>query len=136
MTRESATPTIPDLDEAPVPLGTPTAEPPREERRVASVPSPGARDDALPSASDFTSERMLRPQSEAPRSRWRRALFQLSGGLINLGPGAAELRERELVARVKAPVVGCRRIAVVSRKGGVGKTTTTLMLGHLRLLSR
>jgi putative peptide zinc metalloprotease protein len=26
-------------------------------------------------------------------------------------------------------VAGCRRIAVVSRKGG-GKTTTTLMLGH------
>jgi putative peptide zinc metalloprotease protein len=73
---------------------------------------------------------MLRPQSEAPRMGWRRALFQLSGGLINLGPGAAELRDRELIARVKAPVAGCRRIAVVSRKGGVGKTTTTLMLGH------
>jgi len=48
---------------------------------------------------------MLRPQSEAPRMGWRRALFQLSGGLINLGPGAAELRDRELIARVKAEVL-------------------------------
>ncbi|HEY4277611.1 MAG TPA: MinD/ParA family protein [Conexibacter sp.] len=35
-----------------------------------------------------------------------------------------------MVARAKARVVGCRRIAVMSRKGGVGKTTTTLQLGH------
>lgn len=73
---------------------------------------------------------MLRPQSEPPSAGFRRALFRLTGGLVNLSPSAAELREQELTARVKAPVAGCRRIAVVSRKGGVGKTTTTLMLGH------
>jgi len=31
---------------------------------------------------------------------------------------------------VKTPVADCRRVAIISRKGGIGKTTTTLMLGH------
>lgn len=100
-----------------------------EPRAEPAPPRPGRRS-AAASASDFSSERMLRPQAEPPSAGFRRALFRVTGGLINLGPSAAELRERELAARVKAPVAGCRRIAVVSRKGGVGKTTTTLMLGH------
>lgn len=36
----------------------------------------------------------------------------------------------ELLSQVRTPVRGCRRIVVLSRKGGAGKTTTTLMLGH------
>jgi putative peptide zinc metalloprotease protein len=31
---------------------------------------------------------------------------------------------------VKNSIADCRRVAVISRKGGIGKTTTTLMLGH------
>lgn len=120
-------------EERPVPLGaarTPgpasaSGERPSRERRTEST-----RTTRPTSADDFSSERMLRPQSEAPRTGVRRVLFRLTGGLVNLGPSAGELRVRELTARVKAPVAGCRRIAVVSRKGGVGKTTTTLMLGH------
>lgn len=81
-------------------------------------------------SADFTAERYLRGQSRAPRDGWRRAVYWLTGGRINFGPSPAELRERELIARAKAPVAGCRSIAVISRKGGVGKTTTTLMLGH------
>lgn len=81
-------------------------------------------------ANDFTSERMLRPEVEAPHSGWRRLLYEMTGGLVNLGPSAADIERRELIGRVKAPVHDCRRIAVLSRKGGVGKTTTTLMLGH------
>jgi putative peptide zinc metalloprotease protein len=49
---------------------------------------------------------------------------------MNLGPSADELSERELVARLMTPIVGCRRVAVISRKGGIGKTTTTVGLGH------
>jgi putative peptide zinc metalloprotease protein len=73
---------------------------------------------------------MLRAQTEPPPCGWRRLLFTLTRGLVNPGPSVADLERRDLVARLKSPVAGCRRIAVVSRKGGVGKTTTTLMLGH------
>ncbi|HZD38619.1 MAG TPA: AAA family ATPase, partial [Actinomycetes bacterium] len=85
---------------------------------------------ASATAADFTAERYLRDQSLAPRDGWRRIVFWLSGGRVNLGPSPTELAERELIARAKTPVPGCRSIAVISRKGGVGKTTTTLMLGH------
>jgi putative peptide zinc metalloprotease protein len=85
---------------------------------------------ASATAADFTTERYLRDQSLAPRDGWRRIVFWLTGGRVNLGPSPAEMAQRELIARAKTPVPGCRSIAVISRKGGVGKTTTTLMLGH------
>src|SRR4029077_75736 len=34
-----------------------------------------------------------------------------------------------LVAQVKTPIAGCRKVAFVSRKGGVGKTNTCLLVG-------
>jgi putative peptide zinc metalloprotease protein len=91
---------------------------------------PAQRRVSVPTATDFTSERLLRPRAEVPRSGLRRMIYRLSRGRVNLGPSPAELAEREMVARAKARVAGCRRIAVMSRKGGVGKTTTTLQLGH------
>ena len=85
---------------------------------------------ATGTAADFTAERFVKGYSHPPRDGWRRAVWWLTGGRVNPGPSPAELAERELVARAKAPIAGCRSIAVISRKGGVGKTTTTLMLGH------
>lgn len=81
-------------------------------------------------AADFTPERMLRPSAQPPADGWRRTLYLLSGGLVEISPSAAELHRRELVARVKTPITGCRKVAFISRKGGVGKTTTCLLVGH------
>jgi putative peptide zinc metalloprotease protein len=88
------------------------------------------------SAGEFTPERMIRPTADAPTRGWRRRLFVLSGGLVTIGPGPAELRRRELVATVKTPINGCRKVAFISRKGGVGKTTTCLLAGHTFALYR
>jgi putative peptide zinc metalloprotease protein len=97
--------------------------------RLAGVTSP-ASGRSTATAADFTPERYLRGQAAPPRDGWRRFVFWLTGGRVNFGPSPAERAERQLIARAKAPVAGCRSIAVISRKGGVGKTTTTLMLGH------
>jgi len=99
-------------------------------QRQRGVTVPAQPYASMATAADFTAERYLREQSPAPRNGWRRVLFWLTGGRVNLGPSPTELAERELIARAKTPVPGCRSIAVISRKGGVGKTTTTLMLGH------
>ena len=91
----------------------------------------GSRPAAWAEAGALSEERLLAPRREAPRSGWRRLMQRASFGLVNPGPGPEERRERELAARVQAPIpAGSVRVAVLSRKGGVGKTTTTLMLGH------
>jgi putative peptide zinc metalloprotease protein len=83
-----------------------------------------------PTAIAFTEEAMLRPRRPSPEAGWRRAVYRCTGGLVNVGPSRAEAAHRELLAKVRAPVMGNRRVVVLCRKGGAGKTTTTLMLGH------
>ena len=92
--------------------------------------STAACEDGPLDATEFRSDTMLRPTDPVPRDGWRRAVYRLSGGHVNLGPSPRALAHAALVERVRTPVDFPRRIAVISRKGGVGKTTTTLMLGH------
>ena len=115
----------------PVPLlGTEAAE------RVAEAAPTNGRGprskagQAAASADDFSVERMLRPATDVPARGWRRGIYRLTGGVVHVGPSSAELHHRELVARVKTPIAGSRKIAFISRKGGVGKTTTCLLAGH------
>ncbi|BDU03687.1 hypothetical protein IFM12276_67150 [Nocardia sputorum] len=72
---------------------------------------------------------LLRRARRAPRSGWRRAVHKASGGMINPGESAADIVYQDLVDRVNQPVRGDYRIAILSLKGGVGKTTTTVGLG-------
>ncbi len=72
---------------------------------------------------------LLRRARRAPRSGWRRAVHKASGGMINPGESAADIVYQDLADRVNQPVRGDYRIAILSLKGGVGKTTTTVGLG-------
>jgi MinD-like ATPase involved in chromosome partitioning or flagellar assembly len=72
--------------------------------------------------------RVRRPA--APGSGWRGSLSRVTGGLLRFGESTADLRRRDLINRIRTPVAGGHhRIAVLSLKGGVGKTTTTAALG-------
>ena len=67
-----------------------------------------------------------------PAAGWRRLIYKTSGGLIRPRESAEALRRRELINRVRTPVAGGHhRVAVMSLKGGVGKTTTTVSLGSM-----
>ena len=106
-------------------------------------PGPGLRGDELPplppagdvadekeTADSLTSEALLHGKRAAPGAGWRRTVFKATGGLVRVGESAGEQRRRELVWRVRTPVAGGHhRVAVMSLKGGVGKTTTTVGLG-------
>nr|WP_083864440.1 MinD/ParA family protein [Nocardia brevicatena] len=72
---------------------------------------------------------LLRRTRRAPRSGWRRAVHKVSRGVINPGESSADIVHRDLIERVNQPVRGDYRIAILSLKGGVGKTTTTVGLG-------
>lgn len=95
------------------------------ERQMSPEPDPPS----VLSAADFTDAVMYRPRVPAPRRGWRRAVYQGSGHLLNPGPSATEQRRRELEERLRTPIDGSRRVVVMSRKGGVGKTTIALALG-------
>jgi MinD-like ATPase involved in chromosome partitioning or flagellar assembly len=71
-----------------------------------------------------------------PRSGWRRALHRASGGRINPGESRKQREKEDLLALIRQPIAGDFRIAVLSIKGGVGKTTTTLGLGSALAMAR
>lgn len=64
-----------------------------------------------------------------PAKGWRKVVHQVTRGGVNLGESSGEQDRRELLARIRRPLRGDYRIAVMSLKGGVGKTTTTVALG-------
>jgi len=117
---------IPPLAPLPGPSPTPAARPSPGWVPPAAVESPGpAWAPQRPAAGSL--QPGLRPGSPAG---WRHRLFQASGGLLRLGESAADLRRRDQINRVRTPVAcGHHRVAVLSLKGGVGKTVTAVGLG-------
>lgn len=116
------------VEEAPAP-----APPPRR-RRAAPAPAfsvpvrPAAG--ARPSADSLDPESLLRGRRNAPSKGWRRLIYKASGGWIKPGEPLEVRLRRELLGRARTPVAtGHHRVAVLSLKGGVGKTTTTVGLG-------
>lgn len=97
------------------------------ENKEHGLPAPAAPRPL--SSRDLNSSLLLKKVQPAPSGGWRRAIYQSSGGRVNLGNSAREQRRIELVGQVHRPLQRCYKIALLSLKGGVGKTTTTVALG-------
>jgi MinD-like ATPase involved in chromosome partitioning or flagellar assembly len=78
---------------------------------------------------DLSAAEVLRATKPPPSSGWRKWLYLASFRLINVGDSPRVTHRNSLAARVNQPLAGCYRIAVLSLKGGVGKTTITATLG-------
>lgn len=72
---------------------------------------------------------LVNPVQPAPKGGWRKLIHTATGGRINPGDSPAQQRRDALLNRIRQPLRGDYRIAVMSLKGGVGKTTTTVALG-------
>ncbi|MFD5215231.1 MinD/ParA family protein [Microbacterium sp. NPDC058345] len=85
------------------------------------------------SADLLTADRLLDPSKVSkpqPEGTWSHLLYTLSGGRINIGDSRKARERKQLTARIAAPLTGSARfVPVLSRKGGVGKTTVTALLG-------
>jgi MinD-like ATPase involved in chromosome partitioning or flagellar assembly len=76
------------------------------------------------------------PRRYAPQSGWRRAVHRATRGHVNPGDSRKDRANEYLLAQIRQPIAGDFRIAVLSIKGGVGKTTTTLGLGSALAMVR
>src|SRR4051812_36202818 len=112
------------------PARAPAAGDANGDEEVVAPRRPAQRRAAAPTATDFTSERLLRPRAEVPRSGLRRLIYRLTGGRVNLGPSPAALAERAMVARAKGRGGGCPGVPGVSRQGGGGEGGATRPRGH------
>ncbi|WP_414720765.1 MinD/ParA family ATP-binding protein [Streptomyces sp.] len=99
--------------------GWPTVTPDQRQRT-----SQGGAPLGYTAAVELSSDRLLRNQ---PRPRRTGGNAQPSR--FKIGGKKEEAERRRKLELIRTPVLSCYRIAVISLKGGVGKTTTTTALG-------
>ena len=84
-------------------------------------------------AAMLTADRLLDASAKfraAPESGWRRFVFFISLKLINLGDSPKVKARKAMDAKIGALLEGgTKYIPVLTRKGGVGKTTISTLLG-------
>jgi MinD-like ATPase involved in chromosome partitioning or flagellar assembly len=110
---------VPDSDDAPTTFASTftAAEP----QRLPEFPQGYA-----PAAEDLGLIRRTKP---VPNRGWRRVVHRVSRGTVNLGATEDGSSALAFTDRSIQPIGGAFSIAVLSLKGGVGKTTTTVGLG-------
>lgn len=97
-------------------------------RRVRPTTADVIADTPMP---DFISSPGLFVKEQKPRpvGGFRGAVYSLTGGAWNMGPGAKQRQEDELGRRISRQLQGSYNTAILSLKGGIGKTSTTVGVG-------
>nr|WP_234820643.1 MinD/ParA family protein [Mycolicibacterium goodii] len=106
--------------------GQPPLPPPPPQQTVATQQPPA---DFTTPYEDLSTTALLGQRKPPPSAGWRRWLYLASFKQINVGESPKVTHRQSLVSEVSQPLQGCYRIAVLSLKGGVGKTTITATLG-------
>ncbi|WP_235934041.1 MinD/ParA family ATP-binding protein [Paramicrobacterium chengjingii] len=116
---------------APVTPASPTPE--AEQTTPQSMSARQTPNGGAENAQALTAERLLDDRGSrhrAPDGTVQRALYAASGHLINLGDSKKARARKELTHRIAKPFSGSARfVPVITRKGGVGKTTVSILLG-------
>ena len=91
------------------------------------------RGEAPEPAAMLTDDRLIESSGryrEVPEGFWQRFLYEISFHLINVGDSRAIRERKAMDRRISHPFEhGTRFVPVLTRKGGVGKTTVTTLLG-------
>ncbi|MET7463790.1 MinD/ParA family protein [Nonomuraea sp. NPDC005501] len=122
----------PDQDDVNKPewVPQPVQDGPQEPASRSTFSRPPTSGQRATSAEELDATSLLKSRSTAPRRGWRKLVYKVSGGLIKPVESAEARHRRELISRARTPVAtGHHRVAVLSLKGGVGKTTTSFGLG-------
>ena len=81
----------------------------------------------------LTADRLLQDKAKPnfiPETFWRRFTYRITFGLVNLGDNKKVKARRALDQRINVDLEGeTRFVPVLTRKGGVGKTTITSLIG-------
>ncbi|MET8509352.1 AAA family ATPase, partial [Streptomyces sp. NPDC004787] len=83
-------------------------------------------------AVELSSDRLLRNNKQKPKSSRNPG----ASSRFKLGGKKEEAERQRKLELIRTPVLSCYRIAVISLKGGVGKTTTTTALGATLAIER
>jgi MinD-like ATPase involved in chromosome partitioning or flagellar assembly len=97
----------------------------RQRPEVAATPEPATA--LTPERLIHTPKRLRKP---APEGFLQRLLYDATFRLVNVGDSYGVRERKALDARIAKPLEGGTRfVAVLTRKGGVGKTTITTLIG-------
>ncbi|MFD5153585.1 MinD/ParA family ATP-binding protein [Streptomyces mutabilis] len=104
-------------------LGAAWPQPMQHDQRQPT--NPGAAPLGYTAAVELSSDRLLNNKKQKAKSSRPAA----GGSRFKLGGKKEEAERQRKLELIRTPVLSCYRIAVISLKGGVGKTTTTTALG-------